>query len=188
MNELYYILVFGISFFSFLILASLFQGRRGVIKWRNLASELGLEYEKNGPFFRNSRIKGFYRGYDIVLDIYTENRVMYTRVTASLKGERDLEFSIFYDISIEKLGVLLGEKIELDNPIADKKLKIMGNDEYRIKKILDQSIQSRISDLGDFNILRVKDGKVYFQEVGTITDLIHLKSVVDLICDLAGKI
>ena len=188
MEDLYFVLVFGISFFSFLIVASLIQGRRGATKWQNLASDLGLDYEKNGLFFRSSSIRGFYRGYDVILDIYTENRVMFTRVTASLKGERDLEFSIFYDISIEKLGVLLGEKIELDNHIMDKKLKIMGKDENRIKQILDQSIQSRISDLGNFNILRVKDGKVYFQEVGTITDLSHLKSVIDLICDLAGKI
>ena len=188
MEDLYFVLVFGISFFTFLISASFIQGRRSMSKWQNLAEELGLEFNREGLFFRNSSVKGVYRGQGIVLDIYTENRVMYTRVTVGLKGERDLEFSIFYDISIEKMGALLGDKIKLENSLMDKKIKIMGNDKYRIRQILDQSIQSRISDLGPFNMLRVKDGKVYFQEVGTITELSHLKSVIDLTCDMAGKI
>ena len=100
MEDLYFVLVFGISFFTFLISASFIQGRRSMSKWQNLAEELGLEFNREGLFFRNSSVKGVYRGRDIVLDIYTENRVMHTRVTVGLKGERDLEFSIFYDISI----------------------------------------------------------------------------------------
>ena len=165
------------------------MSRRSRQKWQKFADGLGLAFEGKNLLFRKSKIKGVYRKHSVLFDIYMENRTIFTQLNLDFENKKNISFSIFHKRAFEKMGNLLGKEIRLeDNPQFDSKFTVRGNDEEFIKSVLDQSIQDRVLGLGKFNIIRIKDEKAYFREIGIITDAERLKTVIELLSDIIDEI
>lgn len=181
-------IIFG-SVLSFLTLVALIQSRRSGQKWQKLADELGLSFEGGNILFRKSKIKGVYRKRKVLFEIYMENRALYTQLEIEFENKKNVSFSVYIKRAFEKMGDLLGEEIRIDqNPPFNSKMTVRANDEEIIRSVIDIPIQERILELGKFNIIRVKDKKAYFREVGIITDAERLKLVINLVSDIIDKI
>ena len=181
-------IIFG-SVFLFLIFVSTIQSRKSRQKWQKIADDLGLAFEGGNLLFRKSKIKGVYRKHRVLFDIYMESRTIFTQLNLDFENKENITLSIFYKRAFDKMGNLLGDEIHFeDNPQFDSKFTIRGNDEGFIRSFLDLPIQDRILGLGKFNIIRIKDNKAYFREIGIITDSERLKTIISLISDIVDRI
>ncbi|MDY6964671.1 MAG: hypothetical protein SVM80_01700 [Halobacteriota archaeon] len=189
MEEALIIVIIFVSTVSSMALAAMILSRRSRQKWQKLADELGLAFEGGRYLFRDSKIRGLYRKRSVLFRIYMESRTLYTQLTLNFENTKNVSLFIYYKKTFDKVGKLLGGEIKFEeNPEFDSKITVRGSDKDLIKAVIDQSIQDRILGLDKFDILRIKEEKAYFREVGIITDTERLKTVIGLVSDIVDGI
>jgi hypothetical protein len=177
--------------------------------WRQLAAELGADYESS--FWTGGKVSIEYGQWTITLDTYTvstgKTQHTYTRFRAPYVNPDGFRFGIYRRHLFTDLAKWLGmQDIAVGHPEFDEAFVVQANDEEKVKALFaDDSIRRLVAAQPDVSFLVRGDqgwfsrihpegvDELYFQAHGTIKDVGRLKElfalfglVLDRLCELGS--
>lgn len=166
--------------------------------WQQVADKVGAEYIDKG-FWHHDTIRFEHDQWEILLDTYNQptgnnSAVTYTRMRAPFVNKDGLRFSITNSNIFSWVGKAFGaQDIEIGDRYFDEHFIIKGNNEYQIRRLLnDRKLTALIqrqpnihfkvdSNRGLFGKKFPSDvDQLYFQRMGIMKNADELKELFDL--------
>ncbi len=168
--------------------------------WRQIASDIGGEYQDGGLFGRH--VLRYRSGdWEITLDTWTEtagdDSTTYTRMRALFVNKDVLSFKIYRAGLFAPIGTFLGiHDIQIGDPYFDENFVIQGNNHGKIRWLLgDATLKELIQVQPDLCLeIRHDDGawedkdQLVFKCRGVLKDETLLKKLFDLFCTALARL
>ncbi|MFC1998558.1 hypothetical protein ACFLVR_02815 [Chloroflexota bacterium] len=185
-----------------------------VEKWSSIANQLGIEFHSPGSRFQkligmecfqekqNLWLRGLYRNHRLVLTTYStvedqeQRGVFYFRLRIGIEQPNITKMFISPRDIPKNHWTTLGTQDILVNPEYlgskdpfDKKYLIKGDEEDKIKIILDKDIQDKIMSVKNF-CMRIDNAGAYIEEpLNTFGfDCVEFNSQIDVALDIIERI
>ena len=165
--------------------------------WSKIAADLGGDYQA-GNFWSGGVMRYHSGEWEITLDTYTvstgKSSVTYTRMRAPFVNKDGLYFKIYRAGFFSGIGKMFGmQDIEILDPTFNERFIIQGNNEQKIKWLLDDPQLRTLIDRQPQILLEVKNDEgwfstkfpegvdeLYFVCQGVLRDEALLKDLFDL--------
>jgi hypothetical protein len=173
--------------------------------WQQLANEIGAEFVEGGVW-QGSKVVATVKEWTITLDTYkvsnSKTYTTYTRMRAPYVNKDGFRFTIYRKGFFSEIGKFFGmQDIKIGDVWFDQNFIIQGNDEVKIKQLLEnpsirQLIQAQPSiyfhvseDKGWFGD-KFPEGvdELSFQTFGVIKDMARLKSLYNLFAETLNRL
>ena len=164
--------------------------------WDQIAKDIGGQYEDGG--FLGRDVLRYQSGqWEITLDTYTtdgENSTTYTRMRAPFVNKDSLYFKIYREGFFASIGKLFGmQDIQIGDPYFDDNFIIKGNNEGKIRRLLNAPRLKQLIQTQPGICFQVRDDEgwfgadfpegvdeLYFQCTGVIKGEERLKNLFNL--------
>lgn len=156
--------------------------------FREIASDLGLDYKKGSPFSSTPvEITGSYRGHS--LNIYVEVHGSRFGAQTSTNIEISHSGNLKEEVYIFRRGSewFVKTKYTSGIPEFDRKFRVKGN-EAIAGNILDFSIIQKILDLKKIDFIKVKPIDITLKRWSSFVDKEYLRKGIDIVVDLADRV
>lgn len=165
--------------------------------WQQVADKIGGQYIDKG-FWHHDTIRFEHDEWEMLLDTFNQHAgnttITYTRMRAPFVNKDGLRFSITNSHVFSWIGKMFGaQDIEVGDRYFDEHFIVKGNDEYQIRRLLnDRKLIALIQrqpkvhfkvdrNEGLFGKKYPKDiDQLYFQRVGIMKNADELKELFDL--------
>ncbi len=171
----------------------IFLSRRARDKaWRELAESAGLTFEPGG-FLGSPRVTGTYRGHTLTLDTFTrgtgKSRQVYTRIVLFVNNQENAYLALYQEGVFSKIGKFFGmQDIQVGDEDLDRKFIIKSRPEnFAASLLLIGNLRQRLLESGSLNI-ELDGRELHFERIGVLTNQENLRSVFDLLSDLAAAV
>ena len=165
--------------------------------WQQVADEMGGKFTDGG--FLGKDVLRFQSGeWEITLDTFTKNHgkssTTYTRMRAPFLNKNNFRFKIYHEGFFSSIGKFFGmQDVEIKDLIFDNRFIIKGNDENKVRLLLqDKKLRSLINIQSDI-LFEVKDDngwfghsfpdgvdEVYFERMYVMKNIDELKKLFEL--------
>lgn len=166
--------------------------------WSQIASDIGGNYD-DGGFWGKDALRYQSGNWEITLDTYTtgsENSTTYTRMRAPFVNKDGLYFTVYREGFFSSIGKAFGmQDIEVGDPYFDQEFIIKGNNEAKIKQLLnDPTLKQLIQAQPDISFevrndegwfgARFPEGvdELYFRCYGVMKSEGLLLNLFDMFC------
>ena len=161
--------------------------------WKRLAQEIGARHEP-GRWWKNGRVVAAHGPWQMTLDTYMVDKVVFTRLRAPFVNPGGFRFCVYRRSVFSGIGKLLGvQDIVVGEARFDDAFIIQANDEARVRALLRDPQLRALIDAQPRIALEVRDdegwfGKKFppatdelrFSTPGTIKDLDRLRNLFEL--------
>jgi hypothetical protein len=173
--------------------------------WQELSQQIGSEYV-DGGFFKGDKVVAHIKQWTVTLDTYTvstgNTTITYTRMRAPYVNKDGIRFKIYRSGIFSGIGTALGmQDIEVGFPEFDDNFVIKGNNEEKLKELLENAqIRELMEQQRQFH-LEVKDDEgwfgasfpegvdeLYFCVPVIIKDIEQLKGLFDLFAEVLNQL
>lgn len=179
-------------FIAFIFVAIYFSRRAREKAWRELADSTGLTYESGG-FLGSSRVTGTYRSHSLTLETFTrgtgKSRTTYTRIVLFVNNQTGAYLALYEEGFFSKIGKFFGmQDIQIGDEELDQRFIIKSRPEsYAAGLLRVGGLRQRLMEMRPLNI-ELDGRELHFEQVGVLKNLDYLRSLFDLLSDLAGAI
>jgi len=192
MPETIVIILLEVLFFVGVIAMIYFSRRAREKAWRELAESTGLTYESGG-FFGSSSVTGTYRGHSLTLDTFTrgagKHRRIYTRIVLFVNNRDNAYLALYQESVFSKVGKFFGmQDIQVGDEDLDRKFIIKSRPEtFAVNLLLTGGLRTKLLEARSLNI-ELDGRELHFEQMGVSTNQDYLRSVFDLLSDVAAAI
>jgi hypothetical protein len=185
------ILLEGLFFVG--VIAMLYFSRRAHEKaWRELAESTGLTYESGG-FLGSPLVTGTYRGHQLTLDTFTrgtgKSRQTYTRMVLFVNNQTNAYLALYQESVFSKVGKFFGmQDVQVGDEDFDRRFIIKSRPENYVSGLLmTGDLRQKLLEARSVNI-ELDGRELHFEQLGFLTKQEYLRSVFDLLSDVAAAI
>ncbi len=174
--------------------------------WQQLAQELDGTFVK-GTFNKPDKVYAFHEPWMVVLDTYTvstgKSSQRFTRIRTPYVYRDDFIFQIYRKNIFSNIGKRLGvQDVEVGYPAFDEAFIIQGNDERKLRMLLESQALRQLIKSQPQIMLRIREdeeqifrpkfpnhiNEVYFSTRGVIKDLDRLHDLFDLFAEVLDQL
>jgi len=173
--------------------------------WQVLNEQIGSEFVEGG-FFKGDKVVAHIKQWSLTLDTYTvsngKTSTTYTRMRAPYINRDGNRFKIYRSGIFSGIGAALGmQDIEIGYPEFDKDFVIKGDNEQKLKELLENTRIRELMELQRRFHLEVKDDEgwfgtsfpdgvdeLYFSVPGVLKDLEQLKGLFELFAEVLNQL
>ena len=136
--------------------------------WQQVAQDIGGDFS-NGGFWGKDVLRYQSGEWEILLDTYTvstgKSSTTYTRMRAPFINKDGFYFNIYRSSIFSGLGKFFGmQDIEIGEPLFDDQFIIKGNDEDRVRLLLDDDELKRLLNLEPQVAFKISDDEGFFAQ------------------------
>ena len=170
--------------------------------WKQIAKDIGGEYI-DGSFWKSGILRYQHNNWELLLDTISDgNGAVYTRMRIPFINKDNLQFRIYEEGFFSGIAKAFGgQDILIQDPRFDPKFVIQGNNEAKVKKLLqDPQLKALFDMIPKINV-RVKNSQgifskrfppkvdmLLFQQAGTVKDAEKLKLLFKLFTTLLDRL
>lgn len=173
--------------------------------WSQIANDIGGEYIKDG-FWKKGVLVYKHNDWELLLDNYTQNSgkssTTYTRLRVPFINKNNLRFSIYREGFFSSIGKFFGmQDIQIGDRNFDNQFIIKGNDEFKIKHLLNDLNLKRLFNQQQYVNIQIKDDEgwfaqnypenvdiLYFRSIGIITEKETLLNLFELFTAILDRL
>ncbi len=163
--------------------------------WEKIAAELGLTLRPRSNSLAPIVIEGQYLGRQVILDIETrtgnenENSATFTRVEMTVSNPLQIAMNLHKEGVGDKFSKALGgTDIQVGDPGLDKKLRIGGDPDVEIIRVLTSpDVRSRM--LGEPQpTFFLNSSQLHWKGQGVVNNASRFREVLDLMTSIAAEV